>query len=142
MPPPVYPMDCNEPPCRPLRVLTVDDNVDAATSLAVLLEAMGCATAVAFKPQDALRVIREFRPELLFIDLHMPGTDGCELLSQARSVQGERPDPLFVCLTGSGDLLDEQRCIDAGFHGFVRKPIEPWTIDLLLARAQAHAAGQ
>jgi len=122
-----------------LRVLTIDDNVDAATSLGLLVETMGCKSAVAFCGATGLRVTESFRPHLVFVDLHMHGQDGCQVVSRALRLDGPVSRALFVCLTGSGDLSDEQRCLKAGFHHFVRKPIAPETIDVLMTEARARA---
>ena len=131
------PTNSLDPSAGQLRVLAVDDNVDAATSLCVLLEAIGCKTAVAFCAASALQLAQSFQPHLVVLDLNMPGTDGCQLLSRIRESAGQVSGALFVCLTGSGQLSDEQRCIDAGFHRFVRKPITPDTIDALLAEVRS-----
>ena len=128
-----------------LRILVVDDLVDAATSLSYLLQGLGCKTAVAFGGEMGLRVTTLFQPDLVFLDLHMPGHDGCEILAQARQTEGRVANAVFVCLTGAATAEQEQRCLSAGFDYFVRKPMEPDALgQLLLAACQrkaSHAAG-
>ena len=120
---------------KELRVLVVDDNLDAATSLTYLLQILGCKTAVAFGGLMALRVAQLFQPALVFLDLDMPGPDGCEVLAQIRQMEGPVSDALFVCLTGRDDPSDEERCRKAGFDRFVSKPIEPELLQAVLAQA-------
>jgi CheY-like chemotaxis protein len=105
-----------------LRVLVVDDNEDAAASLAVFLEIVGCKTAVAFRGNAGLHIARNFKPDLAFIDLAMPDMDGCELASaiHGRAKYGR---PMCVCVTGCEES-QRQRCLKAGFDGFVSKPMD------------------
>jgi CheY-like chemotaxis protein len=123
-----------------LRVLIVDDSVDAATSLSYLLQMIGCKTAVAFGGEMGVRVAELFQPALVFLDLNMPGHDGCEVLARARKLQGRIAHAIFVCLTGTGNLEDEQRCLAAGFDHFIRKPLEPAALSELLLKARARQA--
>lgn len=121
-----------------LRVLIVDDNVDAATSLSYLLQMIGCKTAVAFGGEMGVRVADLFQPALLLIDLNMPGIDGCELLARIRALDGRPALAMAVCLTGTAQAGDEERCRGAGFDHFASKPLEPQALSelLLLARAR------
>lgn len=123
-----------------LRVLIVDDSVDAATSLSYLLQMIGCKTAVAFGGEMGIRVAELFQPALVFLDLNMPGHDGCEVLARARKLQGRITHALFVCLTATGSLEDEERCLVAGFDHFIRKPLEPAVLSDLLLKARARQA--
>ena len=123
-----------------LRVLIVDDSVDAATSLSYLLQMIGCKTAVAFGGEMGLRVADLFQPSLVFLDLNMPGHDGCEVLARARKLQGRIIHAIFVCLTATGSVEDEERCLAAGFDHFIRKPLEPAVLSDLLLKARARQA--
>lgn len=123
-----------------LRVLIVDDSVDAATSLSYLLQMIGCKTAVAFGGEMGIRVGELFQPALVFLDLNMPGHDGCEVLARARKLQGRITQALFVCLTATGSLEDEERCLAAGFDHFIRKPLEPGVLSDLLLQARSRQA--
>jgi CheY-like chemotaxis protein len=123
------------PPHHDLRVLVVDDHPDAATSLAYLLQLLGCNTRAAFNGAKALTIGEEFRPSLVFLDLDMPGLDGIEVLRRARE-QGEGfEQSLFVCLTGVADAAARRRCLTAGFDRFVNKPIDVVEIQALLTEA-------
>src|SRR5262249_38150069 len=83
------------------RVLVVDDNVDAAESLAVLLRLEGQDVQVAHDGVSALELARAFRPALVFLDIGMPGMDGYEVCRRLRQ-QFSRDRPLVVALTGWG----------------------------------------
>jgi CheY-like chemotaxis protein len=90
-----------------VRVLVVDDNVDAATSLGYLLQLMGAKTAVAFGGDMALRLARLFQPMLILVDLRMPGLDGCQVMREARALPGVDPDTLFACFSATRGLLEQ-----------------------------------
>jgi CheY-like chemotaxis protein len=116
--------DAASHPLRP-RILVVDDQLDAADSLAHLLELCGAKAAVAYGAETGLRLMQLFRPAAAVIDLRMPGKDGCEALLEARRCELVHPATLLVCCTGSHDPDDEARCRAAGFDLFLHKPIEP-----------------
>lgn len=121
-----------------VRALVVDDSVDAATSLAYLLQILDCRTAVAFGGPMALRVAQLFRPAIVFLDLDMPGQDGFEVLAALRKDEGPVATALVVCLSGRSE--DERRCLDAGFDRFVSKPIQPSVLHDLLVEARRRIA--
>ena len=125
-----------------LRVLIVDDNVDAATSLSYLLQMIGCKTAVAFGGERGVRVAELFQPALLILDLDMPGMDGCEVLRRVKRLPGPVGQAMAVCLTGSARPDDGERCLGAGFDLFVAKPVEPQALsDMLLAARTRRSQG-
>ena len=121
---------------REVRVLVVDDNVDAATSLGYLLQLMGAKTAVAFGGDMALRLVRLFQPMLFLVDLRMPGLDGCEVMREARALPSVEPDSLFACFSASRDEAGRQRCLDARFDHYLNKPVDPADLARILADAQ------
>jgi len=116
-----------------LRVLVVDDNVDAATSLCSLLQLLGCDAAPAFDKSQALRVAAALRPEIYILDLEMPDADGCDVLQRLREGEAAGSRVLHVCLTGSGSEENRRRCEAAGFDHFYGKPIQAPEIAALLA---------
>jgi PAS domain S-box-containing protein len=106
---------------RGLRVLVVDDNADAADSLALLLEALGQRARTVYDGRAALRVIESFRPDLVLLDLGMPGMDGYEVARQVgQGIVGVRP--VLVAVTGWGQEADKQRGRAVGFHAHLVKP--------------------
>jgi PAS domain S-box-containing protein len=115
------------------RVLVVDDNADAADSLAALLELSGHATRVANDGDEAVRIAHEFHPEIVFLDIGMPGKDGYEVAKELRASAQTR-DAVLVALTGWGAKDDRARSRMAGFDHHLTKPAGLEAVDELLAR--------
>jgi CheY-like chemotaxis protein len=109
--------------CR-RRVLIVDDNRDAADSLAMLLVALGADVRVANDGLSSLKIpAPDWRPELVFLDLGMPDMDGFEVVRRMRA------DPAFagvrvVALTGWSQDEDKRRTAAEGFDGHIVKPVD------------------
>lgn len=114
------------------RVLVVEDNVDAAETLRMLLRIKGHVVQVANDGPAALEQVVSFTPQVMLLDLGLPGMDGTEVARRVRSMpEGERV--LLVAVTGWGQDEDRQRTAAAGFDGHVTKPIAMAEIDQLLA---------
>jgi CheY-like chemotaxis protein len=112
------------------RVLVVDDNVDLATSQAAVLERMGHQVAVAYNGPAALDKAREFHPEVVLLDLGMPGMDGFEV---ARRLRAEHDSGLkIVAQTGWGQKADRRRTREAGFDEHLAKPVDLAALQQLL----------
>jgi len=126
----------SEPPTE-LRVLVVDDNVEAATTLCYLLQIAGCRTAIGFGGLMGLRVAQLFQPTMLLLDFDMPGMDGCELLGKLKALPGPITNALAVCVTGMSDVATQERCQAAGFDHFLTKPIDGEALAIVLAEARA-----
>jgi PAS domain S-box-containing protein len=120
----------------PLRILVVDDNVDAADSLARLMELLGHAVRTAYDGPSALRAAASFEPEAALLDLGLPGMDGVAL---ARCLREQHVDPplLLVAMTGFGQSQDRRRTAEAGFDLHLVKPIE---LDALRSALAKHAS--
>jgi PAS domain S-box-containing protein len=116
---------------RSRRVLVVDDNEDAAESLAMLLRLEGQEVRVAFNGPAALQVAREFRPQVAFLDIGMPGMDGYELARRMRSLPLLK-GVVLVAQTGWGQEDDRRRSQQAGFHEHLVKPTDPAALRSLL----------
>ena len=114
------------------RVLVVDDNVDAASSLAILLELMGASTKVAYNGLEAVTEAEAFRPELVFLDLGMPGLNGYEACATIREMPWGR-EMKVVALTGWGQEKDRVRSRESGFDGHLVKPASPGAIAALIS---------
>jgi CheY-like chemotaxis protein len=114
----------------PLRVLVVDDYPDTRRSLRMLLTSWGHQAREATDGADALRVAEDFRPEVVLLDLALPGTDGYEVAKSLRALMA-RP-PLLVALTGHTGAADVGAAVEAGFDHFFAKPCDPGQIDFLL----------
>jgi CheY-like chemotaxis protein len=113
------------------RVLVVDDNFDAAESLGVLLRFLGAEVEVANDGQAALDVLTSFRPELVLLDIGMPGMDGYEVAARIRALP-EHQGVTLVALTGWGQSEDRERSHAAGFDRHLVKPIDIETLEALL----------
>ncbi len=115
-----------------LRLLIVDDNHDAAESLAMLLQLQGHDVRVANDGPSALRTAIEYVPNVAFLDIGMPGMDGCEVARLLRR-QPRLNGIVLAALTGWGQKEDRRRTADAGFDHHLVKPIELDVLDRLLA---------
>jgi PAS domain S-box-containing protein len=114
------------------RILVVDDNVDAAETMVMLLDLSGYDARTAFGGQEALDVALEFRPEVAFLDIGLPGMNGYEV---ARSLLADprTASVKLIALTGWGTDDDIKQSKMAGFHAHLTKPVDPDAIDALLA---------
>jgi PAS domain S-box-containing protein len=114
------------------RILIVDDNQDAATSLARILELLGHETRVAFDGVEALEAAEAFEPDVAILDIGMPGLNGYDVCRRMR----ERPwasATSFIALTGWGQEQDKRRASEAGFAFHLVKPVDSGELDRLLA---------
>jgi len=132
-PPPVGAVSAVNPESPTRRILIVDDNADAATSLAVLLDLDGHQTRTAFSAADALKLVEDFAPEYVLLDIGLPEMDGYQVARRLREgVRGARL--VLVALTGYGQSEDRQRASDAGFDAHLVKPVDFGALARLLAR--------
>jgi len=106
-----------------MRVLVVDDNVDAAESLKMLLELHGCVAFVAFNGDAGLQAFMKLKPHLVIADQNMPGLTGREMVALARRKQPGRV-ATFICLSAGSKGTEEAACLEAGFDAYIQKPIE------------------
>jgi len=113
------------------RVLVVDDNVDAAESLSLLLQAEGHQTELAHDGLAAVEATKRFAPDIVLLDIGLPGLNGYEAAMRMRS-QGN-PRPTLVAVTGWGQQQDRVRAAQAGFDMHLTKPVDPAVI-MALAR--------
>jgi signal transduction histidine kinase/CheY-like chemotaxis protein len=119
-------------PARPVRVLVVEDNLDAAESLATLLRLWGHEVRVVHDGLDALDEARAYRPEVVLLDIGLPGLDGYQVAERLRSEVG-LDHALLVAMTGYGQPEDRRRSREAGIHHHFVKPVEPFVLRNLLA---------
>jgi PAS domain S-box-containing protein len=110
-----------QPP--PLRLLVVDDNVDAAATLAMLLEACGYAVMVEHESPRALEIALRERPDAALLDIGLPEMDGNELARRLRADPRTR-GMLLVAVTGYGQEQDRRLALEAGFDHHMVKPVE------------------
>jgi CheY-like chemotaxis protein len=117
-----------------LRVMVVDDNVDAAQMLAALLEVQGHAVSVEYDARGALERARRERPDVLLLDIGLPDMDGYELARCLRG-QPESAGATLVALTGYGQSQDRKEAEQAGFDHYLVKPADMDQVNDVLAEA-------
>ena len=115
-----------------MRLLVVDDNKDAADSLAMLLRIQGHEVRVAYSGMAALEMTKTYTPDLVFMDIGMPGMDGYEAARRIREQPG-LGKIVLTALTGWGQQEDRRRTAEAGFDHHLVKPPEPNVLEDLLA---------
>jgi CheY-like chemotaxis protein len=129
------PAKAAEAPAKQLvakRVLVVDDNIDAATTLQLLLKSLGHETCAVYDGHQALRMAVEFRPDIVLLDIGMPGLDGYEVARRLRALKRERPLRI-VAVTGWGQDDDRARSQEAGFDLHLVKPVDPGTLTSVIS---------
>ena len=113
-----------------LRILVVDDNVDAAESIAEVLELLGNRVRVAHDGLEALRLARESVPDLALLDIGLPVIDGFEL---AQRLRAEHPSLRLVAVSGYGQDADREAAFRAGFSRHLVKPVSLQEIESVIA---------
>jgi two-component system CheB/CheR fusion protein len=116
----------------PRRVLVVDDNVDSADMVALLLKLSGHQVRLAHSGPDALTAAEDFLPELILLDIGLPGMNGYEVARRLRQ-QPQFAETVLAALTGYGQESDRQRSKEAGFDLHYVKPLAPKTLEALVA---------
>jgi PAS domain S-box-containing protein len=114
------------------RVLVVDDNIDAAKSLRMLLKMQGAQSEMVHNGFDALEAIKRLQPNVVLLDIGMPGMDGYEVARRVRA-SGEFNELKLVALTGWGQEEDRQKTREAGFDHHLVKPADIAKLKELLA---------
>jgi CheY-like chemotaxis protein len=120
------------------KILVVDDNQDSADSLAMLLEVMGHEVQVAHSGETALTKAKEFGPNVVILDIGMPGMTGFEVAAQMRTLAGFARTTL-IAFSGYGQETDRKLSRDAGFHFHLAKPATVDQIEGILAKIQSLA---
>jgi CheY-like chemotaxis protein len=126
-------------PDAKMRVLVVDDNVDAANSLGRLLKLLGSEVCVAHDGASAIAEIDRFQPAVVLLDLGMPIMDGYQTAEQIRA-RPEFQNAVLVAITGWGQEQDRQRTEVAGFAAHLIKPVNVDQLEKVLARVTAPEA--
>lgn len=119
-------------PAGPLRILLVEDNVDAATTLAEILSVWGHTTRLAHDGPAALDIARAEEADVVLLDIGLPGMDGYEVARRMRA-DALLPDAFLVALTGYGHAEDRRQARDAGFDHHLVKPVDFSALQGLLA---------
>ncbi len=122
--------DTAAPPPEGLRVLVVDDNIDMVMMLASALRAKGYIVEVAYTGDEGLQIAHRWRPDIILLDIGLPGLDGYEIARRLRAGRGVNHDQAstytgrIIALTGYGRETDIERALQAGFDAHVTKPYD------------------
>jgi PAS domain S-box-containing protein len=122
------------------RVLIVDDVEASATTLVMMLQALGHQARSEFSGAAAIPAVREFRPDAVFLDIAMPGMNGYTVARKLREEHGPQ-FPVLIALTGFGQEEDRRRAFAAGFDHHIVKPASLDAIEAVLAAVPRYAAG-
>ncbi len=123
-------------PLRRLRVLVVDDNRDAAESLRLFLQALGQDSYAVFDGRTALEAVHRLRPQLVLLDIGMPGMSGYEVADALRAEFG-KDAPVLAAVTGWGQEADKRVAQARGFNYHFTKPVSTTSLqDILSAVAE------
>ncbi len=114
--------ELNTSPQSPQRILIVDDNRDTATSCALLFRTMGHDVQTAYDGFGAIEIARKFKPQVIFLDIGLPGMNGLEVVRKLREQGFE--DVIIIAVSGYGQPEDRQRSRDAGFDEHLVKPVD------------------
>jgi CheY-like chemotaxis protein len=138
---PETPSECRRAmPSTCLRVLVVDDNRDAASAMGMLLRITGNEVRAAYDGMEAVRVAKQFCPDVVLLDIGLPRMNGYEAARAIRAQPWSR-GMVLIATTGWGQDADRQRSREAGFDHHLVKPLDPATlVDLLASLHQAARA--
>jgi PAS domain S-box-containing protein len=116
------------------RALVIDDNRDAATTMSMFVEELGGSAMTAHDGPSGLAAIESFHPDIVFMDIGMPGLDGYEVCRRIRQMPSQR-HVVLVAVTGWGQAQDKRRALEVGFDAHLTKPVDPDAVAQLLAGA-------
>jgi len=120
-----------------LIIMVVDDNIDSAKSMEMLLQLIGHQTLIAYDGQTAVELAIQQRPTAILLDIGLPGLDGYQVCRQLRA-QG-LSETYIVAMTGYGLEADRQRTKEAGFNEHLVKPLNLTVLQELLSNLQSFA---
>ena len=120
---------------RGLRVLVVEDHRESAEALARSFREQGHEVAVAPDGPSALEAVRAAQPDVVFLDILLPGIDGCEVAKDIHRLSAWRR-PFLVALTGLDDERSQRRSQESGIDLYLVKPVHPAMLHGLLRRFQ------
>jgi DNA-binding NtrC family response regulator len=118
----------------PSKVLLVDDEREFVQTLSERLQMRDMGSAVAYDGESALELVNEDEPEVMILDLKMPGIDGMEVLKKVKTT---RPNIEVIILTGHGSDDDRKVCMELGAFAYLHKPVDIDVLSDTLRRANA-----
>jgi signal transduction histidine kinase/ActR/RegA family two-component response regulator len=133
--------ECHGTPAGPCKVLVVDDNVDSATSLGLMLRLMGHDSRTAHDGLQAVDVAGSYRPDVVLLDIGLPKLNGYDVARRIRE-QPWGKEMKLVALTGWGQDEDKRQAKEAGFDHHMVKPVDPAALEKLLGKFCPVPAGE
>jgi len=124
--------ETNKPAARSLRVLLADDNADTVESLALVLNELGHDVRKAYDGSSSFEAALDYRPDVMLLDIGLPGLDGYQLVTRIREKESLR-DTVLVALTGYGDESTRRHSFEAGFDHHLIKPADLNKLKQILA---------
>jgi len=128
-------------PASALRVLVVDDCKDAADSLGALVTFWGHDARVAYDGPTALQLAEVFEPQLVLLDIGLPGVNGWEVAARLRQLPCAK-NAMLLAVTALGQDEDIERSLATGIHGHLVKPINPKSLEEVLSRLTLSISGR
>jgi signal transduction histidine kinase len=116
------------------RALIIDDNRDAAATMSMFVQELGGTSMTAHDGGSGLEAMEAFHPDIVFMDIGMPGLDGYEVCRRIRQMPSQQ-HVVLVAVTGWGQAQDKRRALEAGFDAHLTKPVDPDAVAQLLAGA-------
>lgn len=120
-------------------ILVVDDHPGNSKLLTFILESQGYDVRSAVDAVDALRVLAEFKPRLILMDLQLPGMSGLELTAKLRA-DPKHQKVVIIAVTASAMKGDEEKAVEAGCDGYVTKPVDTRTLPRVVASFLGNAS--
>lgn len=121
------------------KILIVDDDVDIVRIVSTMLEGQGWQVRSAYSGADALRIVGEEHPDLVLLDIMMPGMNGIEVLREARRAA---PGVRVIMITAFGDVGSYLESMDLGACEYINKPFETTELIAMIRNATAAPAGR
>jgi CheY-like chemotaxis protein len=118
----------------PRRVLIVDDNVDSCETLEAVLDDLGHETRVAHDGPGALEIVDGFAPDIVLLDISLPGMDGFEIVRRMRRLDAGAKIPI-VALSGYATSADRARALEAGYSEHLAKPLDLAVLERVVAQS-------
>ena len=125
-----------KPPAATARVLVVDDNIDSAQTMSTSLQLEGFEADVAYDGETAIGRAVAFRPDVVLLDIGLPGMSGLDVAHTLRVLPATK-DALLIALSGYGQAEDRQRSRDAGLDHHLTKPVDPGALHALFTSLRA-----
>jgi CheY-like chemotaxis protein len=120
----------------PLRILVVEDHVESAKSMAIVLRMYGHIVQIASNGADALEFAHAYEPDVVLLDIGLPGMDGWTLAGHLGELAYKKR-PFIIAITGYGEEEAKNRSVEAGIDIHLLKPVEPQLLRSILSRFQA-----